>query len=191
MLLSGKIDAVLVGCPVSQEHITALSLTRDSMVVVLPQGHPLRDRTEVSLSDLRHDAIIGSIYQFPTCFEKDFDAKCRASGFDPEWISISASPVESVHLVDTNARPGVTLVTKRYARDLSLANAVCVPLADPEITYEYGIAYRQTDNRIVLNVFLQYLVERCRPPQRRRRGHNPGNTVHGEHDSGMSLKESP
>jgi hypothetical protein len=41
MLLNGKIDAVLVACPVSEEHITDLCPTRDSMMVVLPQGHRL------------------------------------------------------------------------------------------------------------------------------------------------------
>lgn len=169
LLVNGKADAVLIGWPVSENHVTALRLTRDSMMVVLPRDHRLRDRAEIHLSDLRNETIIGSTYQFPESFKKDFNAKCHAAGFDPEWVYISASPAESIHLVDTNARPGVTLVTKRYAEEISLANATCAPLADSEITYEYDVAYRQADNRMVLNVFLQYLVERCRPAQGRRR----------------------
>jgi hypothetical protein len=104
-------------------------------------------------------------------------SKCKALGFTLEWLCISASPAESVHLVDTGARPGITFITKRYAEELALTKAAYVPFADGEIAYEYGVAYRQSDHRVVLNEFLQYLVERCRPPHNYRGRRKPNAQV--------------
>jgi DNA-binding transcriptional LysR family regulator len=72
--------------------------------------------------------------------------------------------------VDTGARPGITIVTRRYSEELTLTKAAYIPFADTEIAYEYGVAYRQSDHRPVLSTFLQYLVARCQPdPEHRGR----------------------
>jgi DNA-binding transcriptional LysR family regulator len=169
MLLSGKADAALVSWPVNESQVTALHLIHDPLVAVLPENHVLRDHTEIHLIDLRNEQIIGSKYQFPATLKEALLKKCEALGFAPEWLCITASPAESMHLVDTGVRPGITIVTKQYAKELAPAKAACVPIADAELAYEYGAAYRQSDHRPVLNAFLQYLVERCRPAPSRKR----------------------
>ena len=177
MLLNGNVDVALVSWPVTEAQVSALHLTHDCLVVVLPENHALRNRTEIHMGDLRNEQIIGSKYQFPANLKETLRAKCKALGFALEWVCISASPAESVHLVDTGARPGITIVTKQYARELAPAKAVCVPFAEDEIAYEYGVAYRQSDHRPVLNAFLQYLVENCRPRQDRRQKRKPVQSV--------------
>jgi DNA-binding transcriptional LysR family regulator len=163
MLLSGKADVALVAWPANESQITAIHLIHDPLVAVLPENHVLRDRSEIRIVDLRNEQIIGSKLQFPSTLKETLVEKCKAFGFVPEWICISASPAESVHLVETGARPGITIVTKQYANELALAKAACIPFADDELAYEYGAAYRQSDHRPVLNGLLQYLAERCRP----------------------------
>jgi len=165
MLVGGKADVALAAWPIAEPDVAALHLTHDTLLAVLPENHPLRGRTEIHIGDLRNEQVIGSKYQFPAALKNAFLAKCKALGFTPEWLCVSASPAESVHLVDTSARPGITLITKRYAEELTLTKAAYVPFADGEIAYEYGVAYRQSDHRSVLSEFLQYLVERCRPRQ--------------------------
>ncbi len=170
MLLNGKADVALVAWPVTEPHVAPLHLTHDTLLAVLPENHVLRDRTEIHLADICHEQIIGSKYQFPRILKDTFLAKCKALGSGPEWLCISASPAESVHLVDTGARPGITVVTRRYSEELALTKAVYVPFSDTEIAYEYGVAYRQSDHRPVLSTFLQYLVARCQPaPEHRGR----------------------
>jgi len=169
MLLSGEADAALVSWPVDEGEVTALHLIHDPLVAVVPENHILRNRKEVHIVDLRNEQIIGSKYQFPATLKADLSAKCKALGFTPEWVCISASPAESVHLVDAGARPGITIVTKQYAKELAPSKASCVPIPDNELAYEYGAAYRQTDHRPILNAFLQYLSERCQPPQKNRK----------------------
>jgi DNA-binding transcriptional LysR family regulator len=169
MLLNGKADVALVAWPITEPHIAVLHLTHDTLLAVLPENHVLRDRTEIHLVNLRNQQIIGSKYQFPATLKEVVRVKCETLGFAPEWLCITASPVESVHLVDAGVRPGITIVTKQYANELALTKAACIPFADGEIAYEYGVAYRQSDHRLVLNTFLQYLVERCRPTPGRKR----------------------
>ncbi len=169
MLLNGEADAALVSWPVDEGEVTALHLIHDPLVAVVPENHALRNRKEVHIVDLRNEQIIGSKYQFPATLKADLGAKCKALGFAPEWVCITASPAESVHLVDAGARPGITIVTQQYARELALSKAACIPFPDKELAYEYGAAYRQTDHRPILNAFLQYLAERCQPPQKNRK----------------------
>jgi DNA-binding transcriptional LysR family regulator len=168
MLLDGKADVALVAWPVNEPHIAVLHLTHDTLLAVLPENHVLRDRTEIHIADLRHEQVIGSRYQFPAILKETFLAKCKPFGFTPEWVCITASPGESVHLVDAGVRPGITIVTKQYADEMVLTKAACIPFANGEIAYEYGVAYRQSDHRAILITFLQYLVERCQPTNGRR-----------------------
>jgi LysR family hydrogen peroxide-inducible transcriptional activator len=163
MLLNGKADVALVAWPVTEPYVAPLHLTHDTLLAVLPENHVLRGRTEIHLADLCHEQIIGSKHQFPKALKDALLGRCRTLGSAPEWLCISASPAESVHLVDTGAGTGITLVTKRYSEELTLTKAVYIPFPDDEIAYEYGVAYRQSDHRSVLNDFLQYLVEKCRP----------------------------
>ncbi|MBB6147340.1 DNA-binding transcriptional LysR family regulator [Silvibacterium bohemicum] len=169
-LLTGKADVALVSWPINENQIAALHLVHDPLVAVLPENHMLRDRTEIHVVDLRNEQIIGSKYQFPATLKEALLTKCKSLGFIPGWLCITASPAESVHLVDTGVRAGITIVTKQYAKELALTKATCVPIADAELAFEYGAAYRQSDHRPVLNAFLQYLVEKCRPmPSRKRK----------------------
>jgi DNA-binding transcriptional LysR family regulator len=163
MLLHGKADVALVAWPVTESQVTVLHLTHDTLLAVLPEGHALRNRSEIHIADLRGEQIIGSKHQYPAVLKDAFFTKCKAFGFTPEWVCVSASPAESGHLVDTAVRPGITIVTKRHAAELALTKAICVPFVDDEIAYEYGVAYRHADHRPVLNAFLQYLVEKCNP----------------------------
>lgn len=163
MLLNGKADVALVAWPVTETLVAPLHLTHDTLLAVLPENHVLRDRTEIHIADLRNEQIIGSKSQFPTPVKDGLNAKCKELGFTPEWFCISASPAESIHLVDAGVRPGITIVTQQYAKEVALTKAACVPFPADEIAYEYGAAYRQSDHRSVLNDFLQYLVEKCRP----------------------------
>lgn len=171
MLLNGKADLALVAWPVTDPYVASLQLTRDTLLIVLPEHHALRDRAEIHIGDLRNEQIIGSKYQFPAILKDTLVAKCQAHGFTPKWLCISASPAESIHLVDSGARPGITIVTNEYAKKVALTKAVCVPFADGEIVYEYGAAYRQSDHRTILNTLLKYLMERCRPITTANGGH--------------------
>ncbi len=175
MLLNGKADVALVAWPITEPCVAPLRLTHDTLLAVLPENHVLREHVVIHIADLRNEQIIGSKYQFPAILQDTLVAKCKALGFTPECLYISGSPAESIHLVDRGVRPGITIVTGQYAKVVALTKAVCIPFADSEIAYEYGVAYRQVDHRPVLNTFLQYLVERCRPesgPRERRKLHH-------------------
>jgi DNA-binding transcriptional LysR family regulator len=163
MLLNGKADVALVAWPVTESYVAPLHLTHDTLLAVLPENHMLRDRAEIHIADLRHEQIIASKGQFPTPVKDNLTSKCKELGFTLDWFCISASPAESIHLVDAGVRPGITIVTQQYAKEVALTKATCVPFPDDEIAYEYGVAYRQSDHRSTLNDFLQYLVEKCRP----------------------------
>ncbi len=169
LLLNGQADVSLIAWPVSDSRVAAIHLTHDSVLAVLPEDHALRGHVTIHLADLRNEQIIGSKYQFPDTLKDTTFTRCKALGFIPECLCISASPAESVHLVDVGVRPGITIVTKRYAEELVMTKAACIAFAEDELAYEYGVAYRQTDHRPVLNAFLQYLVERCRPTPSRKR----------------------
>jgi len=111
-LLNGKADVALIAWPVTEPCVVPLHLTHDTLLAVLPKNHALRDRTEIHIADLRNEQIIGSKYQFSATLKDAFVERCNALGFTPEWLGISASPAESIHLVDAGVQPGIAIVTR-------------------------------------------------------------------------------
>ena len=79
MLLSGRADAALVSWPVNDAQVSAIHLTHDSLMVVLPESHVLRNRTEIHIEDLRNEQIIGSKYQFPATLKNTFACKVQST----------------------------------------------------------------------------------------------------------------
>jgi len=130
MLLNGQADVSLIPWPMSDSRVAAIHLTHDSVIAVLPENHALRGHAAIHLADLRNEQIIGSKYQFPETLKNATFAKCKALGFIPECLCISASPAESVHLVDAGVRPGITIVTKRYAEELVMTKADVMVISD-------------------------------------------------------------
>lgn len=79
-LLDGSLDLAIVNLPVGDPEIGVEALFEEERILVVPAGHPLADRTEVTLSDLAPYELI--LEPRGTAFRDELDQAATAAGVD-------------------------------------------------------------------------------------------------------------
>jgi LysR family hydrogen peroxide-inducible transcriptional activator len=99
-LLSGSLDLAVVNLPVPGRDLSSEELFAEDLVLVVPPGHPLTQRTRVDLADL---ATLDLIVPPPgTVFRAELDAAAAGAGF----ILRPLAEVDGVRLIASLAMEG-------------------------------------------------------------------------------------
>ncbi|HEV7933484.1 MAG TPA: LysR substrate-binding domain-containing protein [Actinomadura sp.] len=106
-LLEGRIDIGLLRPPVREDGIAVRTIAREPLVLVVPERHPLAERTEIAMADLRAENFImyashGSVVNDAVVHS------CLAAGFYPHREH--AVEGTSILLAMVSAGLGVALV---------------------------------------------------------------------------------
>jgi DNA-binding transcriptional LysR family regulator len=75
---SGRLDLAVVNLPLPDPDLTTTHLFDEDRVLVVPAGHPLHDRAEVTLRDLGAFPLL--LEPRGTAFRDELDARCIADG---------------------------------------------------------------------------------------------------------------
>lgn len=119
-----------------------LPITHDRAVIALSTEHPLSDREELSLADMADTPFLGYA-----------DAKGEsANRFMAELVEYAGSGPTIRHEADTytallglvSAKLGFTIVTSAMAK-LFPDKVSYIPLVNPEVGVDYGLAMREND----------------------------------------------
>ena len=79
-LLDGGLDLAIVNLPVADPAFAVESLFEEERILVVPHGHPLADRSEVTITDLRGHGLI--LEPRGTAFRDELDEAALAAGVD-------------------------------------------------------------------------------------------------------------
>ncbi|MFI5486344.1 LysR family transcriptional regulator [Micromonospora echinaurantiaca] len=122
----GRLDYALIGvcgdsAPSAEFGLCWREVAVDPVMVLLPETHPLADRDEVRLVDLRHEQWVAAPGE--GCFGDCFAAACARSGFTPRKVYEAdvrgcvdlVDAGEAVALCQATFRPVAGLVTRRLA----------------------------------------------------------------------------
>jgi DNA-binding transcriptional LysR family regulator len=105
-LEQGQLDVALVILPVGQSAVQTEALSTEELVLAVSAGHPLADRTELDLGELRDWPLV--------MFRDGYDlreatfAACRTAGFEPV-LAVSGLEMDGV-LALTEAGLGAAVV---------------------------------------------------------------------------------
>ena len=112
LLESGKCELAFARSGLEQEEgYTSLALCRDTLVAVVAEGHPLAEREEIALSELKDEPLLFLDQQ--TGFHHLYSALCRQAGFVPQIAYTGRRPENIMELAAQGM--GVALVMKGHA----------------------------------------------------------------------------
>ncbi|NRS16405.1 LysR family transcriptional regulator [Brevibacillus sp. HB1.4B] len=115
LLHRGEIDFCLSSPPIQEDGIECQIVFIDPILVAVPRGHRLADRSIVSLTDLKDEWFVGVKKGYGT---RDFvDSICKSVGFTPKYVYEGDEPARLIQLVE--AEIGIAFIpsTARDSRE--------------------------------------------------------------------------
>lgn len=115
LLERGEVDCCLSSPPIEGDDIECLTVFIDPILVAVPKGHRLADRSSVSLTELRDEWFVGVKKGYGT---RDLiDSVCNSVGFVPNYVYEGDEPARLSALVE--AEIGIAFIpsTARNSRE--------------------------------------------------------------------------
>lgn len=115
LLERGEVDCCLSSPPIEGDDIECLTVFIDPILVAVPKGHRLADRSSVSLTELRDEWFVGVKRGYGT---RDLiDSVCDSVGFVPNYVYEGDEPARLSALVE--AEIGIAFIpsTARNLRE--------------------------------------------------------------------------
>ncbi|KAF6628266.1 LysR family transcriptional regulator [Paenibacillus sp. EKM208P] len=115
LLHRGEVDFCLSSPPIEGDDIECQIVFIDPILVAVPKGHRLADRSSVTLTDLRDEWFVGVKRGYGT---RDLvDSVCKSEGFAPKYVYEGDEPARLSTLVE--AEIGIAFIpsTARNSRE--------------------------------------------------------------------------
>jgi DNA-binding transcriptional LysR family regulator len=155
-LLTGEIDVGFVYLPIDQPDILTKIVLRESLVVALPQAHPLASLPAIPLALLADEPFV--IY--PRSIKPDFYdliiTLCQQAGFQPKIVQEATPPEVAVSFVAANA--GISLVAAG-AESRHNAGVVYRAIANSTTYLDIAIAWHRGRSLTIVNQFLDVVKQ--------------------------------
>lgn len=136
LLEAGITDLAVVALPVADEQLTVTPLLNEPLVLIVSTTHPLARRSEVMMTELRHERWILS----PSSYElREATLKaCREAGFMPQTVLEGGETETLVRFVAAGL--GVSLVPALAVA--SCTDVVRLTVSDQHLTRSLGLVWR-------------------------------------------------
>jgi len=137
LLHRGEVDFCLSSPPIEGEDIECQIVCVDPILVAVPKGHRLAERTGVSLTELRDEWFVGVKRGYGT---RDLvDSVCNSVGFAPKYVYEGDEPARLSALVE--AEIGIAFIpgTARNSRE----NIRYLHVEDHELVREIALIWHR------------------------------------------------
>ncbi|MFB7813673.1 LysR family transcriptional regulator [Paenibacillus chitinolyticus] len=138
LLHRGEVDFCLSSPPIEGEDIECQIVCIDPILVSVPMGHRLAERTSVSLTELRDEWFVGVKRGYGT---RDLvDSICNSVGFAPKYVYEGDEPARLSALVE--AEIGIAFIpsTARNSRE----NIRYLQVEDHELVREIALIWHRS-----------------------------------------------
>lgn len=137
--------------------LTALPIVDESLVVALPESHPLAAQAQIPLSALASEALLlPSIDEFP--FYKEFIGCCEQAGFQPQIVQKAKATWMVSILSLVVAGVGIAILPSNV-QNLQRRGVVYRTIQDAKVTRQISAMWRRDDTSVVLREFLKVVQE--------------------------------
>ncbi len=153
---TGQIDVGLARPPILDDAIECRVLLRESLVVALPETHPLAKRRKVSQSELAKESFILFPRQASPGLYDHIIGLCQQAGFSPHVTQEAIQMQTSVSLAA--AGMGIAIVPESL-QNLRRTGVIYRPFKEPTPQAEIGAVWRKDGVSPVLQRFLDTIFE--------------------------------
>lgn len=145
-LKEGKLDAVILGLPLTNNDFISLPLFEEEFLLATPSNHPLSKRKSIRISDLENKVLL--LLEDGHCM-RDLALELCYRAKASESKGFRATSLETLrHMVASNA--GITLMPKLASK--SNDGVSYIPFKNDKPIRVIGIAWRPTSARKILLV---------------------------------------
>jgi len=139
----GRLDAGILYNAAPDPDLSALALTRHSVLVAVPEASDLAARADLGFDDLRDRVFVGFHRAASPRFHDDLATACAIAGFAPRYIAEMSGEADMLALV--NAGVGLAFVNscQRWRPPQAIR---FLPVRDLEVNLELSLVWR-SDNR--------------------------------------------
>lgn len=158
-LRDGDLDLAFMAPIARDGNLESIEIAREKILVSLPPGHRLRDRSVVEIADLKGEPIIYAPEQFaPTRYNALVKA-CAAEGFEPQFIEQAVEVPKLLMLVAAGV--GLGFITQGFA-GLAPPEVTLRPLGPPMAEHIITLAWRRSTTNLIIEAFVDVAREVCR-----------------------------
>lgn len=136
---NGALDIGVVLLPINDNLFSSYPFVKENLRLVIHPAHPMADRQEVSLIELKDESLI--------LFREDFSLHdriiqaCLSLGFEPHIVSESSQWDFISEMVA--AKLGVALLPESICQELDKARVKIIDLTRPSIPWNLAVIWRK------------------------------------------------
>lgn len=155
-LLQNELDLGITFLPLAYEDLDAIPLYKEDLAFAVPKDHIIAKEESVSLQVLKETS---SILLPETYFLRQvINEQCRLMNFAPKPVLEMTTMESIVQMIDKGV--GVTILPKAYLDYVNNNRIKTIPIQDPVITTQIGIAYRKNKHLCAASrVFMDQLIK--------------------------------
>lgn len=159
-LYEGRIDVSFFYLPFEDAALAHRPVSREPLVVALPEGHPLAGEDELDLGSLAEEPfVLPAKYEMPGLHAQVMEA-CRQAEFVPRAVQKEIWLMQTI-LGLVAGGLGVALVPASL-RNFLRKGVIYKTLRDLSPTVEMGVVWRRDEDAPVLHAFLGIVNKTCR-----------------------------
>jgi DNA-binding transcriptional LysR family regulator len=137
LLRRGEVDFCLSSPPIQEDDIECQIVFTDPILVAVPKGHRLADRSTVSLIELRNEWFVGVKKGYGG---RDFvDSLCQSAGFVPKYVYEGDEPARLNSLVE--AEIGIAFIPSTAS---SLDHIHCLRIENHELVRQIALLWNKS-----------------------------------------------
>ena len=154
-LLQNELDLGIVFLPIEHEDLEVIPIYEENLALAVPIDHPFAHKEFVTLQILNDTP---SILLPETYFLRQvINEQCRSLNFIPKPVLEMTTMESIIQMVSKGV--GVTILPKAYLDYIDNIQIKTIPIQDPVITTQIGIAYRKNKHLCAASrVFMEELI---------------------------------
>ncbi|WP_336822220.1 LysR substrate-binding domain-containing protein [Sporosarcina sp. USHLN248] len=155
-LLQNELDFGIVFLPLKHEDLKAIPLYKEELAFAVPIDHIIAKEPSASLQILKETPSI--LLPETYYLRQVVNEQCRSLNFTPKPVLEMTTMESIIQMVSKGV--GVTILPKAYLNYIDHLHIKTVPIKDPVITTQIGIAYRKNKHLCAASrVFIDQLIQ--------------------------------
>ena len=155
-LLQNELDFGIVFLPLKHEDLKAIPLYKEELAFAVPIDHIIAKEPSALLQILKETPSI--LLPETYYLRQVVNEQCRSLNFTPKPVLEMTTMESIIQMVSKGV--GVTILPKAYLNYIDHLHIKTIPIKDPVITTQIGIAYRKNKHLCAASrVFIDQLIQ--------------------------------